>query len=172
MGAQDVEREGAQAGEDPGPAPDAAGILAQDAVADVVIAVLDPPVRPDGTSEALGIELDLAHVVRDLAPGAPQASAGVLAPTQARDAGSAGDQVLPRRREVAGDVEDLDATVLLSTMAGAFGRRMPVCRRLLGAQAGEGVMQAGLVGLEPDQQGVAGARRGREAFFDRAAHRR
>jgi hypothetical protein len=38
-------------------------------------------------------------------------------------------------------------------------------RVLLGAQAYDGLMQAGLVGLEPDEQGVAGARGTGEAFF-------
>ena len=172
MGAQDVERERAQAGDDAGLAPDAAVVLAQDAVADVVIAVLDTPVRPDRMPEALGIQLALADIVGDLAPGAPQAGAGVLAPAKARDARGAGDQALPRGREPAGDVEDLDAAVLLPTMAGAVHRHMPVNRLLLGAQAGNGIMQAGLVGFEPDQKGVAGARRHREAFVDRAARRR
>ena len=83
VGAQDVERERAQAGEDAGLAPDAAVVLAQDAIAHMVVAVLDPPVRPDRPPEILGVQPDLADVVGDLAPGAPQAGAGVLAPAQA-----------------------------------------------------------------------------------------
>ena len=39
-GAQDVEREGAQTGDDAGLAPDPAGVLAERAVADVMVAVL------------------------------------------------------------------------------------------------------------------------------------
>src|SRR3954452_21960015 len=89
-GAQDVERERAQTGEDAGLAPDAAAVLAQGAVADVVVAVLDSPVRPDRPPEVAGVQPDLADVVGDLAPGAPQAGAGVLAPPQARRAGRAG----------------------------------------------------------------------------------
>src|SRR5919107_5057506 len=119
VGAQDVERERAQAGEDAGPAPDPAVVLPQDAVADMVVAVLDAPVRPDGTPEALGVEPDLADVVRDLAAGAPQAGAGVLAPAQARDAGGAGDHLLPPGREPARDLEDLDTAVLLTAVPGA-----------------------------------------------------
>src|SRR5215211_7118513 len=99
-GAQDVERERAQPGEDAGLAPDPAVVLAQDAVADVVVAVLDAPVRPDRPPEALGLEVDLADVVGDLAPGAPQAGAGVLAPAQARDPGHAGDRPPPPGREL------------------------------------------------------------------------
>ncbi len=83
VGAHDVERERAQAGEDAGLAPDAAVVLAQDAIAHVVVAVLDPPVRPDRPPKILGVQPDLADVVGDLAPGAPQAGAGVLAPAQA-----------------------------------------------------------------------------------------
>src|SRR6187431_2741183 len=39
--------------------------------------------RPDRSPEVLGVQPDLADVVGDLAPGAPQAGAGVLAPAQA-----------------------------------------------------------------------------------------
>src|SRR4051794_26989417 len=81
--AQDVERERAQAGEDAGPAPDAAVVLPQHAVAHVMVTVLDPPVRPDRPPEVLGVQPDLADVVGDLAPRAPQAGAGVLAPAPA-----------------------------------------------------------------------------------------
>src|ERR1700759_3304027 len=79
-GAQDVERERAQPGEDAGLAPDPAVVLAERAVAHVGVPVLDAPARPDGAPEVLGVEPGLADVVGDLAPGAPQAGAGVLAP--------------------------------------------------------------------------------------------
>src|SRR4051812_390188 len=89
-GAQDVERERAQPGEDAGLAPDAAGVLAQDAIADVVVAVLDAPVRPDRPPEGRGVEPGLAGVEGDLRAPGPQPGAGVLAPGQARDPRRAG----------------------------------------------------------------------------------
>src|SRR3954454_11682700 len=48
MRAQDVEREGAQAGDDAGPPPDAAGILAERPVTHMMVAVLDAPMAADG----------------------------------------------------------------------------------------------------------------------------
>src|SRR3954471_16123416 len=88
----------AQAGEDAGPAPEPAGVLAQDAVAHVMRRVLDPPMGPDRAPEALGGEPDLADVVGDLAAGPPQAGAGVLAPGQAGDPGGAGHPLPPTPR--------------------------------------------------------------------------
>src|SRR3954468_12857847 len=85
VAAQDIEREGAQAGEDTGVVLDAAGILAQGAVAHVVVAVLDPPVPAHGSGASSGLERHLAGVVGDLAPLPPQAGAGVPAPGAARD---------------------------------------------------------------------------------------
>src|SRR5918993_2356479 len=86
VGAQDVERERAQAGEDAGLAPDAAGVLAERAVADVVVAVLDAPMAADGRGASPCIERYLAGVVGDLAPLPPQAGAGVPAQGAAGDA--------------------------------------------------------------------------------------
>src|SRR5687768_16587502 len=127
--------------------------------------VLDAPVRPDRAPEALGIQLDLADIVGGLAAGPPQAGAGVLAPGKARDPGGAGDHRLPRGRQPTGDREQLDPTMLLATVPAAVDRLMLVGWLLLGAQAHDGVVQARLVGLDPDQKGVAGAGRAREGFF-------
>src|SRR5215207_2503205 len=157
IGAQDVERERAQAGEDAGLAPDAAVVLAQDAVAHVVVAVLDAPVRPDRAPEALGRQLDLADVVGDLAAGLPQAGAGVLAPGKARDPGGTGDHRLPLGRQPTGDREQLDPTLFLATVTAAVDRRGLITWGPLGAQAHDGIVQARLVGLDPNQKGVAGA---------------
>jgi hypothetical protein len=172
-GPQDVERERAQPGEDAGPAPDPAVVLAQDAVAHVVVAVLDAPVRPDRPPEGRRVQPDLGGVERDLPAPGPQPGAGVLAPAQARDPGRAGDHPPPLGREpIGGWLEDLDAPVLLAAVPAAVDRLVPVERVLLGAQPCDGFMQAGLIGLEPDQEGVAGAGGGREGFFDSAGHRR
>jgi len=172
VGAQDVERERADPGENAGMAPDPAGVLAQNAVADMVRPVLDPPVGADRAPEALGIQLDLADVVGDLAAGLPQAGTGVLAPGKTRDPGGAGDHLLPRWSKPTGDREPLDPTMLLTTVTATVDRRVLVEGILLGAQPHDGIMQARLVGLEPDQKGVAGAGGAREAFFGRAGRRR
>ena len=82
-----------------GLAADPAGVLAQDAVADMVRPVLDPPVGADRAPEALGILRDLADVAGGLAAGLPQAGAGVFAPGQTRDPGGTGDHPLPRGRQ-------------------------------------------------------------------------
>ena len=140
MGAQNVQRERADPGEDAGLAPDPAGVLAQDAVAHVVRPVLDPPVRPNRAPEALGIQLDLADVVGDLAAGLPQAGTGVLAPGKTRDPGGTGDHLLPRWSKPAGDREQLDPTMLLTTVTATVDRRVLVEGILLGAQPHDGII--------------------------------
>src|SRR5215218_4100913 len=125
-GAQDVERERAQPGEDAGLAPDPAVVLAQDAVADVVVAVLDAPVGPDRPPEGRGVQPDLGGVEGDpLAPG-PQPGAGVLAPGQARDPRRAGDPRPPAPVEAALHLEDLGPAVLLAPAPAAVDRPEPV----------------------------------------------
>ena len=116
MGAQDVERERAQPGDDAGLAPDAAGVLAERAVADVVVAVLDAPMAADGRSASPCIERYLAGVVGDLAPLPPQAGAGVPAQAAAGDARDAGDEGPPVGVEAIVNGEDLDPAMLLATM--------------------------------------------------------
>src|SRR5687768_4003013 len=126
MGAQDIQRERANPGEDAGLAPDPAGVLAQEAVAHVMRPVLNAPVGADRVPEALGILLDLADIVGDLAAGPPQAGAGVLAPGKPRDPGGAGDHPLPLRRQPTGDREPLDPAMLLATVTAAVDRRVLV----------------------------------------------
>src|SRR3954468_21899847 len=125
-GAQGVERERAQPGEDAGLAPDAAVVLAQDAIAHVVVAVLDAPMGADRPPEGRGVEPDLAGVEGDLLAPGPQPGAGVLAPGQARDPGRAGDPRPPVRVEGALPLEDLDAAVLLAAGPAAVDRLEPV----------------------------------------------
>src|SRR3954447_19222072 len=136
-GAQDVERERAQPGEDARPAPDAAGVLAQDAVADVVVAVLDAPVRPDRPPEGRRVQPGLAGVEGDLLGPDPQPGAGVLAPGQARDPRRAGDPRPPVRVEAAVHLEHLDAPVLLAAVPAAVDRLEPVGGLPLGAEGGQ-----------------------------------
>jgi hypothetical protein len=83
-------------------------LLAQGHIPNVMIAIFNTPVRADGAGEGLGVETDLAGVAADLLARRPQAGAGVLLESQARDPGDAGDQRLPLGVQLTGGVEDLD----------------------------------------------------------------
>src|SRR4051794_40794711 len=98
----------------PGRPPDAAGILAERAVAHVVVAVLDAPMATDGSGAGLGVEGDLAGVVGDFAALRPQAGAGVPAQGAAGDAHDAGDEGPPVGIETVGRGEDLDPAIFLA----------------------------------------------------------
>jgi hypothetical protein len=171
-GAQDVEREGAQAGDDAGSAPDAAGILAERPVTHMVVAVLGAPVPAHGSGPSLGVERDLAGVVGHLMPWSPQAGAGIAAQGAAGHAHDAGDEGPPVGIKPVRRGEDLDAAMLLTTVGMTVDGGEVISRDLDGAQAGQALKQARLVVLDPNQQGVAGRGRGGEGFFDRAARRR
>jgi hypothetical protein len=173
VGAQEVEGERAQPGEYPRPGPDAAVILAQDAVTDMVTAVLYAPVPAHEPAEGRRVEPDLAGVVGDLLAPLPQAGAGVPEPGPASDAGDGGDAAAPPAgREIGGrGREDLDPALLVATAAVAVDGEVLVDRRAPRAQGGDRLMQARLVGLDPGEQGVAGPRGPREGFFGSGAHR-
>src|SRR5215211_1140566 len=147
MGAQDVERERAQPGEDAGLAPDAAGVLAERAVADVVVAVLDAPMAAHGGGASSGVERDLAGVVGDLPTGPPQAGAGVPAQAAPGDARDAGDVRPPGGIEMTVHREGLDAAVLLTPMGMAVDGVEAIEHGLGFARGDQGVMQARLVVL-------------------------
>jgi hypothetical protein len=156
VGAQDVEREGANPRKDARFAADAAVVLAQDAVAHVVSAVLDPPVGADSPAKTDRVKRDLAGIIGDLLARLPQAGARVFAPGQAGDARHAGDEGLPLGREMAGYFEELDTSVLLPAMAGAVHRLVPIHRHPPSAEGLDRLKQFGLVVLDADQQRVAG----------------
>ena len=155
----------------PGFAPDAAGILAECVVADVVVAVLDAPMAANGHGAGPRIERDLAGIVGHLAPWPPQAGTRVAAQGAAGDAHDAGDEGLPIGIEPRGG-EDFDAAMLLATMRVAVDRGEVIGRGLDGTQAGQALKQAWLVVLHPHQQRVAARRGEGESFFDSVARRR
>ena len=95
IGAQNVEGGVADAGHPARTLPDPAVVLAQGHIPNVMVPILNAPVRADGAGEGLGVETDLAGVAADLLTRRPQAGAGVLLEGQARDPGDAGDQRLP-----------------------------------------------------------------------------
>ena len=70
---EDVEGEAADAGEGPRLDTDPAVILAQGHVADVMVAVLDDPIRANRLGEIVGGQRDLADVERGLAAFGPTA---------------------------------------------------------------------------------------------------
>jgi hypothetical protein len=121
-------------------------------------------------AEGRGVERDLAGVVGDLLAPPPQAGGGVPDPGPAGDPRDGGDVAPPARRQVGGR-EDLDPAVLLAAVAVAVDRLVAVDRCVLGAQGDEGVMQAGLVGLDPGEQRVAGRSGRGEGFFGSAGRR-
>ena len=139
----------------------------------MVAPVLDAPVPPDDAAEGRRVEPDLADVVGDLLAPPPQAGAGVAEPGPAGDPGDGGDVAPPAGREVGGRRrEHLDPALLVAAPAVALDGVIPIDRRAAGAQGGDGVMQAWLVGLDPNEQRVAGPPSEREGFFGSAGHRR
>jgi hypothetical protein len=135
-------------------------------------AVLDAPVAAHDAAEGRRVEPGLAGVVGHILAPPPQAGAGVPEPGPAGDPGDGGDVALPARREVGGcGREDLDPALLVTATAVAINRLVAIDRRVPGTQGDGGVIQAGLVGLDPGEQGVAGPRRPRGGFFGSAGRR-
>src|SRR3954453_3345422 len=117
IGPQDVERKGAQASDHARLATDAAVVLTEDLVTDIVGAVLNTPVAPNSLGKAGRCQRHLAGIVGHLLARPPQARLGVLHPGEARDAGHRGDQGLPLWIEAGLSLEDFEHTVLLPSMA-------------------------------------------------------
>src|SRR3954452_8914651 len=101
IGAQDVERERAYPGEKAAPAPNAAVVLTEDAVANIMVAVLDAPMPPYSARDGGSVEADLAGVIGDLLARGPMPGAGVLHPGRARNWSRTGYRAPPRRIETA-----------------------------------------------------------------------
>src|ERR687894_659720 len=90
IGAQDVEGGGADAGHSAGPLPDPAVVFAQGHIPNIMVPVLNTPVRAHSVGEGLGVETDLTGVTADLLARRPQAGTGVVLEGQTRDPGDAG----------------------------------------------------------------------------------
>src|SRR4051812_25449813 len=109
IGAQDVEGGGADAGHPAGLLPDPAVVFAH--IPNIMVPVLNTPVRAHGVGEGLGIETDLAGVTADLLARRPQAGC------PSRRSGARPGR---RRRSAAATrrptgVEDLDEPMFLAT---------------------------------------------------------
>jgi hypothetical protein len=90
----------------------------------------------------------------------------------AGDAHKAGDERPPVGIKLLRRGEDLDVTMLLTTVGVTVDAGEVIGRDLDGAQAGQALKQAWLVVLDAHQQRVAGRGREGEGFFDSAGHRR
>ena len=75
--AQNVGRKGSQASEDPGVAANATGVLAEAAVADIMLAVFDRPMLADSLSTEGGGQQELADEIGDFARCVPKAGGDV-----------------------------------------------------------------------------------------------
>ena len=164
--AQDVGGERAQAGEDAGIAADAAGVLGEAAVADVVGAILDAPVVADGFGAGSGWQNDVADKQGGLTGSAPEpgcGGAGENVPTDADDRADMSSplgvgQAVARR-------EHLDQTGLVARTAVLVGRARAIEWGSGVAQRGDGVMKSGLVSFDLGDQMNAACSGLFEGFF-------
>src|SRR5512147_3123918 len=116
VGAQDVEGEGAQAGEVARFGTNPAVIFEEGNIADVVAAVFDAPMLADCSGNCGRGQADLRRIEGRLIGRIPEAGLGVFMPGDPGDAGGGDDPAIPVGSEAAGDVEGLDPAVLLSAM--------------------------------------------------------
>ncbi len=167
--AQDVGGEGSQASEYAGIATDAAGILGEAAVTDIVVAVFDAPVIADDLGAGGGWQDDVADEQGALAGGPPHPGGSGAGEDIACDTDRRVDQASPfgvsqmiAKREHLDQAGFVAATALLVDAA----RTLEWCRGL--AQRGEGVMQGGLVGLDLGDQRHAACGGLLEGFYGMA----
>ena len=88
-------------------------VFAEGDIADVVAAVFDAPMLADGSADGGGGQGDLRRIEGCLAGFAPQAGPGILVPGEPGDTGGGVDQAIPMGSETPGNVERLNATMLL-----------------------------------------------------------
>jgi len=117
--AEDVEGDAAQPGEVGGLVSDAALVLAEGYVADIVVSVFDPPMAANCGLGGFCREDELGSVVGDFVGFEPVSRFGILVPGEAFDPNGADDQVVPLGSETRGDIEGFDQAMLLSAMADA-----------------------------------------------------
>jgi hypothetical protein len=117
--AEDVEGDAAEPREVYGLVSDAALVLAESYVADIVVPVFYAPMGADCGLGGFCREGDLGSVVGDFVGFEPVSRFGVLVPGEAFDPNGADDQVVPIGSEAGGDIEGFDEAVLLSAMADA-----------------------------------------------------
>lgn len=95
IGPQDIEGESSKSGEVSWLGSDATLIFEKADVTDVVIAVFDAPMLPDGVTDGRGGQGDLAGIEGYFAGPLPELGFGIFAPGVACDANGSFDQVTP-----------------------------------------------------------------------------
>jgi hypothetical protein len=170
--AEDIEGDASQPGEVRRLVSDAALVLAESYVANVVVSVFDSPMTANGSLGGFGREADLGSVVGDFVGFEPVSRFGVLVPGEAFDPNGADDQVVPIGSEAGGDIEGLDQAMLLSAMADASLGADGIERTGGGADFADFSEQRFLVGFDLGKKEIAGVAGGLKCFFDSAWRRR
>lgn len=109
----------------------------------------------------------MGRIERDFLGLVPEPRLGVLVPSQPGDANDGDDQAVPVGGECSGgNVEGLDPAMLLSAVGVLVGGFGPVGGWGAGAERSEGVVEAGLVGLDLGDKEIPGVLGGFKCFFD------
>ena len=170
--AHDVEGEAAGACHDAGIVADAAFVLVAGDIADIVVAVLDAPMASDGGGPiGCGEPGSGGYVIGNLAALAPQAGGSGVEQGVAGDTDDGLDEGLPLGPgQGIADREDLDGAVFLAGSA-LVARERGIGGSVCAGDSAGGLEQIGLVGLQLDQEVVAGVTGNLECFFDSAWRR-
>lgn len=150
----------------------AAVVFEEGNIADVVAAIFNAPMLADGCGDGGGGQSDLTRKEGCLVGAVPEAGRGVLVPGEPGDAGGGDDQTVPVGAETPGDVERLDPTMLLSTVAVAVDGLGAVGGLLDGTDRFDPVVQGLLVGFDLSDQKASCIFGRFKGFFDSASHRR
>jgi hypothetical protein len=164
--AKDIGGEGAEPGEDAGIDADAAGVLGEGDVADVVRAVFDVPVVADGGGADVNRTQRVADVVGGFAGLVPQAAGGVMALDTAADADDGGEMRRPLGvGEAITWVEHLGDAAFEAGASAGVCHADPLRGGRAAAEVGDGQVKGGLVVLDLGDQMSAGAGGLLESFF-------
>ena len=164
--AQDVGSERAQTRKDARIASDAAGVLGEATVTDVVGAILDVPVVTDGLGTLSRWQHDVADKQGGLADIAPKASGGGADEYVAIDADNRTDVAIPLGvGQAVARREYFDRTGFVAAPTLLVGGLCAIERCCDVAQRGDGVMKGWLVGFDLSDQMNAGGGGLLECFF-------
>ena len=168
--AQDIEGIGSEPCEDAWIGSDAALVLGECGVSDIVIAVFDTPMTSDGVCGLLGRKLDGTDIQRDFGAALPKTGFGVFDECAAADPDhalkigcplSSGDGVA--------DIEDLCLPVFVTITGEVLGQD-PVNRHVCFRHRENAFKQFGLVLLQLNQKMTACLAGCFEGFFGSAWH--
>jgi len=171
IGAQNIEGEGSESGEVSWLGSDATLIFEKADVTDVVIAVFDAPMLPDGITAGRGGQGDLAGIEGYFAGLLPEPGLGIFAPGVAGDANGSFDQVTPVRSKASSNFEGFDEAMLVPAMTLLVDGQGRVNRTVGGRDRLDGIEQGLLIGLDLGDQEIAGLACRLKGFFDSAWRR-